>query len=120
MKEYNKPLIDVVREAAEGVYATSGTGGLVCKSVYMQGVFQEDDVNNVTTMKAYYGCVGCNLWRGVGADGINRNHCAIEANADYDQASQALTYLDGANMPRWEREGKVDTDSVEGFTDSFW
>jgi len=35
MREYEKPLVDVVNEAAEGVYAASGAPG--CDSKYMNG-----------------------------------------------------------------------------------
>lgn len=118
---YEKPIVKLNDSTAEGVYAASG--GSLCKSQYMNGVFQDcntTNVTNTTTFKDYYGCAGCNLWRGDGADGIPGNHCALKALADYDQSNHAGSYATGANMPRWEQNGKVGTDPVGNETGSHW
>ena len=116
MKEYKKPLIDVVREAAEGVYATSGgvNGRAQCGSDYMSP--ETYNLGTWTTGDNYwtfYGCSGCTNSARNGVAG-----CAL-INGEYDKvvASNNGDYsvvegYDGC-QPRWEREGYKATATAE-------
>ena len=117
MRKYEKPIIEVNNELAEGVYAASGTayGTKVCDSKYMNGVWQGPDyrpwaeVGGSMGYMQYYGCLGCpaNTYNGCGiADG---NHYEESGNAgSYDTDK-------GKRMPRWEAEGKDPNETVSDF-----
>lgn len=93
MKEYNKPLIDVVRERAEGVYATSGTNTVGstlktrCESPDRDGNYLAPSYNWPTTVRERYGCLGCPANR-------NNTYCEFSVNSTMDSADPL--------MPDWE------------------
>lgn len=114
MKEYSKPLIDVVREAAEGVYATSGgvvggtvTGGIECESDAMKGVWQPYDTTpwapgEQRTYKQQYGCTGCPAHRG-GENGGPKGCGLLIDQAKLDGAT-SYEADKGDLRPDWEYE----------------
>ena len=90
---YEKPIIIVNNECAEGVYAASGVksnGPWWCDSEYMKGNFQPWQGGNNTTVKEYYGCTGCRSFWG--------NQCGAAAGviAESDE---------GFRKPEWEQKG---------------
>lgn len=97
MRKYEKPIIEVNNELAEGVYAASGD--IKCDSKYMQGQFQAPIYTWVGTegFKAIFGCQGCRAYRG--------SACGLLT--DYLNSSQASSYdADaGRRMPAWEYNG---------------
>lgn len=96
MKEYSKPIVDVVSEAAEGVYAASGDPK--CDSAYMNGIWQAPKYDgwNGGNVKSHYGCLGCPAYTGTG--------CALDPNNHYEQAGYAGSYDtdNGNRKPAWE------------------
>jgi len=112
MKEYNKPLIDVVRERAEGVYATSGTtvAGVErpkCGSDVMSVATYRMGNGAGTTYVEYYGCAGCH-------NSNNNGNCALAPGGEYDQrVAKAIAEGSGTPdpadydglMPTWESRG---------------
>ena len=104
MKEYNKPLIDVVRERAEGVYATSGTGVATgCQSQYMNGVYHHPNYKWNTSVMEYYGCAGCSACREYGYNG-SAPGCAWEIEPTYVPTD--------TQAPDWETQYKVSPDRM--------
>ncbi len=102
MAVYEKPIILLDENIPEGVYASSGSSGAGCQSVYMRGVFQRNtryenikDPSNDSDLKHTLierGCEGCPY---------NWGRCAVnDPNAQPGQ--------DG--RPGWEKAGYKDTD----------
>ena len=105
MREYEKPLVDVVNEAAEGVYTASGNPG--CDSKYMNGVWQHQYNGNwdgSEGMKAIFGCLGCPAY--------TETACGLLTH--YEDSNKAASYdvNSGRNMPAWEYHGKGENDIV--------
>ncbi len=107
MKNYEKPVVVVNDETAEGVYAASGAvggagvetadGAPKCDSIYMQGVWQNADYTSAAkTYKQRYGCMGCPAFRA--------NGCGLQL--DYVQSGYASSYDvdNGKRKPTWEVE----------------
>lgn len=98
MKEYSKPLLDIVQEA-EGVYAASGAAK--CDSKYMLGIWQAPDYSNWNGVdrgyKQQFGCLGCPAYTDKG--------CGLDTH--YPESGYAGSYdVDSGNrMPSWERKG---------------
>jgi hypothetical protein len=101
MKTYEKPLILTNEELMEGIYACSGGGTNVCKSIYMKGIYHRntrwenihpgDDSDSKHT-EIERGCEGCPY---------NWGECAVNfSNAQPGQDSR----------PGWERKGYKPTD----------
>lgn len=111
MKEYSKPLVDVVPETAEGVYAASGASGRAkCDSRYMGGSWQAGDYSTWAPgeqrgYKQQYGCNGCPANTG--------NGCGLDTH--YPESGYAGSYDDdaGKRMPSWEWEGHGPNDPVQ-------
>lgn len=105
MKEYTKPLMNIVSEA-EGVYAASGAKK--CDSKYMLGVWQGQDNTpwgaEERGYKQQFGCLGC--------PAHTANGCGLESH--YVQSGFAESYdADaGKRMPSWERKGYGPDDVV--------
>lgn len=113
MKRYEKPVVLVNCELAEGVYLASGdiigditedatNGGKKCDSAYMQGNWQAPNMDyqggsHFKGYKTHYGCLGCNASWG--------SHCAVKSEWYTDAHN-------GNNMPEWERRGYGPTDEV--------
>lgn len=64
MKKYERPVVELNNELAEGVFAASGASG-GCDSIYMQGVYS-DGVPGGVTYKEKFGCTGCHAYTGQG------------------------------------------------------
>lgn len=109
MKEYSKPLLDIVQEA-EGVYAASGAAK--CDSKYMLGIWQGQDTSpwgaGTRSYKQQFGCLGC--------PANTANGCGLDTH--YPESGYAGSYdVDAGNrMPSWERKGYGPDDSVEDWT----
>ncbi len=102
MMKYEKPIIQINSEMAEGVYAASGesVGVKGCDSEYMKGVYQAPKYGWNTTVKEYYGCLGCP------ANSSNTG-CALDPSNHYEQSGTAGSYDTdiGTRMPDWEEMG---------------
>lgn len=100
MKEYEKPMVDIVTEAAEGVYAASGKPG--CDSLIMNYQMESPTYGwksgEVTVRKAY-GCMKCPAYTYAGGQ------CGMLTH--FVEAGQAGSYdVDsGKRMPIWEKLG---------------
>ena len=105
MKEYKKPLIDVVREKAEGVYATSGaqTTGVEkpgCGSDVMSIETYRMGNGGGSTYVEYYGCAGCH-------NSNDNGNCALAPGGEYDRrvaegkTPNPADYAD--QKPKWEQ-----------------
>lgn len=68
MMKYEKPIIQINSEMAEGVYAASGStnGRPGCDSDYMNFTYQHYSGGWDKTVKEYYGCIGCPAYRETG------------------------------------------------------
>ena len=115
MARYEKPVIEVNAALAEGVYASSGvssTTEIKCDSVYMKGVWQNQDtsswwVNGVEYPRGYkqqFGCLGCPANTGSG--------CGLLTH--YVDSGNASSYdVDNGNRkPSWEKKGYGPNDIV--------
>lgn len=110
MIKYEKPVIEINSEIAEGVYAASGATVVKCDSVYMNGIWQPIDTSSWGTetrgYKQQFGCAGCPANTGSG--------CAIATGNHYDDSGNALSYLtdEGNRKPSWEKKGYGPDDVV--------
>lgn len=109
MKQYQKPIVLVNEELAEGVYTASGVAdnnnGPKCDSKYMKGEWQGFDFSTwPTTYKQQQGCNGCPAFRS--------NGCGLKT--DYVDSGYASSYdVDNGNrMPGWEKEGHKADDII--------
>lgn len=119
MKQYEKPIVLVNEELAEGVYTASGTASVGnnttsdnsapgCDSKYMKGVWQAPDYSDwAGTTRGYkqqFGCLGCPAYRG--------NGCGLQT--DYVDSGYASSYDvdNGHRMPSWEKKGYGPDDGV--------
>ena len=88
MEHYEKPEVLVVDDLAEGVYASSGSSGNSCDSIYMNGVYVTGTFKSIQDgYKAGYGCNGCPVAWG---------RCAV-----------AEVSWEGDFRPSWEKAGKL-------------
>ncbi len=118
MKNYEKPVVVVSGETAEGVYAASGAVGSAgveaadgapkCDSIYMKGVWQAPDYSDwqgVTRgYKQQFACLGCPANTDSG--------CGLQTH--YVDSGQASSYdVDNGNRkPTWEKKGYGPGDPV--------
>ncbi len=115
MKKYERPVVILNSELAEGVYADSGTvagdvtGGPKCDSIYMKGVWQAPDYSQWPdgTQRGYkqqFACLGCPANTG--------NGCGLESH--YVDSGNASSYdVDNGNRkPSWEKKGYGPNDPV--------
>ena len=118
MKNYEKPVVVVNEETAEGVYAASGAvgsagveaadGALKCDSIYMQGVWQAPDYSDwqgsTRGYKQQFGCLGC--------PANTYNGCGLLTH--YVESGNATSYeVDNGNRkPSWEKKGYKPDDTV--------
>lgn len=106
MKKYEKPVITVVEDLAEGVYAASGDvfgGTAKCDSIYMKGTWEKGDFTS-KGIKANQGCVGCPAYTGTGC-GLNSHYVDSNFAASYDVDN-------GNRKPAWESSGKKPEDNA--------
>ena len=85
---YEKPIITLQNDLAEGVYAASGDNLPVCQSQYMMGVYHNPTSNTygATISRIDRGCEGCPAAQGG------------ECRRDLGPFGNSL-------MPTWERNG---------------
>lgn len=102
MKNYEKPIVLLNNEVAEGVYAASGvsdagdtSGG--CDSIYMNGIFS-DGTPGGKTYKDKFGCTGCPAHTG--------KECKLD-DPTYDPKGKVL-------KPNWERQGHLGQEDFKG------
>ncbi|MFA9466247.1 MAG: hypothetical protein ACERKN_18425 [Velocimicrobium sp.] len=94
MNSYKEPEIIVIDEAAEGIYAASGStedpdAGKKCASIYMQGVYSPKNGDSIHVgYKLGYGCDGC--------PAVANGRCTVNE----------ITW-DGDFRPWWEKQGKT-------------
>ena len=104
---YQKPVVVLNDDVAEGVFAASGTASL-CDSVYRKGVYKAPDYSNWNgTPRNYddqFGCLGCRAYTGTA--------CGLTTH--YVESGYAESYNDdnGKRMPSWEAKGYKNTDIV--------
>lgn len=114
MADYEKPMLRVNVELAEGVYLASGdttsdsSGSLSCDSVYMKGVWQAPDYSDwaggTRGYKQQFGCLGCPAYTAT-ACGLLTHY------ADSDYAS-SYEVDNGNRKPSWEAKGYGPEDTV--------
>ena len=98
MRDYEKPLVEVLNEQAEGVYAASGGNGTPgCDSQYMGGVYQHYEGGWNKNAKQFYGCIGCPAYRETG--------CGLQVDQAYLDGATSYNTDNGNRMPEWERKG---------------
>ena len=118
MKNYEKPVVLTSEELAEGVYAASGAagadntasnGGLKCDSIYMQGIWQDQNheqwaPGETKSYKQQFGCLGC--------PANTSNGCGLLTH--YVDSGNASSYeVDNGNRkPSWEKKGYGPDDPV--------
>jgi len=114
MKNYEKPIVQVGAELAEGIYMASGesagnTGsGPKCDSVYMKGVWQAPDYSDwggsTRGYKQQFACLGC--------PANTSNGCGLQTH--YVDSGNAASYdVDNGNRkPSWEKKGYGPDDPV--------
>lgn len=114
MRSYEKPVLRVNADLAEGVYLASGDvvadtdNGLKCDSIYMKGVWQAPDYSDwaggTRGYKQQFGCLGC--------PANTANGCGLQTH--YVDSGYASSYdVDNGNrMPSWERKGYGPDDVV--------
>ena len=100
MEKYEKPLIELNTELAEGVYAASGaTDDIQCGSDYMQGVHHKGDRDHGRgdrkwQYKEAFGCAGCPADQ----NGV----CALKTG-DRDK----FKHYDRKDLrPQWEKDNR--------------
>ena len=99
MSTYEKPLVMVNDDLAEGVYAASGAPG--CDSKYMKGEWEKGDYSS-KDIKTNQGCNGCPAYTGT-ACGLTTHYVDSNYAASYDVDN-------GNRMPTWEKQGKKPDD----------
>lgn len=111
MEKYEKPIVIVNNELAEGVYATgSGAANNApgCDSQYMAGTWQGPDNSawngKTRGYKQQFGCHGCPAYTG-SACGLTTHYVDANYAASYDVDN-------GNRMPSWERKGYGPDDPV--------
>lgn len=106
MKEYEKPIVEVNSELAEGVYAASG--GPQCNSPTRNGVWKAPDYSDwAGKTRSYddqFGCLGCPAYTATG--------CGLQSH--YVDSNYASSYeVDNGNRkPGWEDKGYGAGDDV--------
>ena len=106
MKEYEKPIVEVNSELAEGVYAASG--GPKCDSKYRNGEWKAPDYSDwagkTRSYDEQFGCLGCPAYTKTG--------CGLETH--YIDSGKAESYdVDNGNRaPSWEKKGYNKDDTV--------
>lgn len=100
MKQYEKPMVEIICNKAEGVYAASGMKKHpLCDSDYINNGYKVGTFKEGDSYLEYYGCFGCPQSR-------DNAYCSLGDGADYDQSGQSGTYETKTNAPRWERENE--------------
>ena len=99
MRSYERPVVILTNDMAEGVYAASGdqinpTTNAGCDSVYMKGVWHKSDYSNWSG--------GTNI-DGRGCEGCPANWSDGQCHAANYQASEDC-------RPSWEKQGKLPQD----------
>ena len=120
MKQYQKPIVVVNDELAEGVYAASGSSagesnntsddnGPKCDSKYMKGEWQAPDYSNWAAgesrgYKQQFACLGC--------PANTDNGCGLQTH--YIESGNAASYDtdNGNRKPSWEKKGYKPDDPV--------
>lgn len=94
MLSYEKPVVILTNDMAEGIYAASGDNQLGCDSVYMKGVWHKSDYSDSVN--------GTNI-DGRGCEGCPANWSDGSCHAAGYKASEDC-------RPTWEKQGKLPTD----------
>lgn len=114
MNSYEKPILQINPDLAEGVYlasgdaATGGDGGPKCDSIYMKGVWQAPDYSDwageTRGYKQQFACLGCPANTASG--------CGLQTH--YVDSGYASSYdVDNGNRkPTWEKKGYGPNDPV--------
>lgn len=91
---YEKPVVMVNDDLAEGVYAASGaTPKRACNSIYMKGVYVQPTYNPMRDgYKKGRGCEGCPAWDG--------------KSCRFVSAPEQMNFDDDFR-PTWEKEGHL-------------
>ena len=101
MRQYEKPMLIVTEEYAEGIYASSGQVQVSCDSKYMNGVFRAPDYSNSNSYIERFGCNGCPAFRW--------NSCAVQTETQWGSYDKDK----GNRMPNWERIGHEPYDAID-------
>lgn len=114
MRNYEKPMVQLSADLAEGVYLASGaqaaddSGAAKCDSVYMKGVWQAPDYSDwagdTRGYKQQFGCIGCPAYTGSGC-GLLSHYVDSGYAGSYDADN-------GNRMPSWEKKGYGPDDAV--------
>lgn len=117
MKNYERPVVLVNEEMAEGVYAASGSvsggtstgAGPGCDSIYMLGVWQDQNHDawapgETKGYKEQFGCLGCPANTASGC-GLLTHYVDADYAASYDVDN-------GNRKPSWESKGYGPNDPV--------
>ena len=105
MNKYEKPMVELNNELAEGVYAASGAADIECGSDYMNGSFHKGDRGQGKGSRNWkykedFGCAGCPANLGY--------VCALKTD-DKDKYKQ---YDKKDLRPQWEKDNKGGFDDV--------
>lgn len=119
MKKYERPVVIVNSDFAEGVYADSGTvagNANLCNSIYMRGIWQAQDnsawAGETRGYKQQFGCLGCPANRGGGASDNGAGGCALLVDQAYLDGATSYDVDNGNRKPEWERRGYGPDDIV--------
>lgn len=101
MAKYEKPVVVVNQELAEGVYANSGTtAGAKCDSKYRQGVWKAPDYSDwnggTRGYENQFGCLGCPAYTNTG--------CGLDSHYIESGKAQSYDVDDGNRKPSWEKK----------------
>ena len=103
MMKYERPIIQINSETAEGVYAASGGAGIDanpgCDSQYMNFTYQKYTGGWDKTAKEFYGCLGCPAYR------ENPDGCALIIEQSYIDGAKSYNTDAGKRKPEWEAKG---------------
>lgn len=103
---YVKPVVQILSDISEGVYAASGTPG--CDSKYMNSVWQGQDNSDwnggTRGYKQQFGCLGCPAYTENGC-GLNSHYVESDYAGSYDTDN-------GNRIPSWERKGYTPDETV--------
>ncbi|MBQ9141645.1 MAG: hypothetical protein IJX63_07615 [Lachnospiraceae bacterium] len=111
MMKYEKPIIQINSETAEGVYAASGSyvtyGEYGCNSKYMQGEFHSPNYEWYITMLEHYGCSGCPAYTYPGGE------CGLKTHFTEAGYAQSYDANAGKYKPAWELHGQLPDEIVD-------
>lgn len=115
MDIYEKPIVLLNEELAEGVYAASGgavedassNNGPSCDSKYVNGVWHKDTYDGKTYL-SHLGCNGCPAFRW--------NGCGLLIDEAYLNGAKSYDADNGKRMPGWEAKGHQAEEKIDWST----